>query len=361
MSLIIIRVLLAVPFLMALYQPGQAAPCGAIFANSPPMRAAREQVMRGPPTTKDRVVLTRRPRGTGDKTGCPGDALDQVVIQVRDTLAAGGIVVLGEVHDNPAHHRLRAEMLKAVIPLLERRPALVLEHLREDQTATIDRLNMSIASSETIAPTAADVLAKLDWSSSGWPAARIFEPLFEAAIVLRLPVVAGDAARGRVRDVARQGQPALAGDTLAPVLSASPLPLTHAEALAGELAESHCGVMPKTAFGKMALAQRYRDAHLARAARAARERFGSAVVLTGNGHARDDRGIPFYLRAADIGRPLLSIAIVERTKNDAPDHPPRAPDGMLAADFVITTARHPRPDPCVEMRRMMERRAKQKP
>ena len=55
-----------------------------------------------------------------------GAALDAGAL--RNRLAAADFVLLGEVHDNPAHHELRGRLITA---LADRRPAVVFEQIPE--------------------------------------------------------------------------------------------------------------------------------------------------------------------------------------------------------------------------------------
>ena len=130
------------------------------------------------------------------------------------------------------------------------------------------------------------------------------------------------------------------------------------DALLTELEESHCGMMPKTAFGNMAFAQRYRDAHLADAVLKAAEKQGSAILLAGNGHVRTDRGVPAYLRQRAPDRKVVSVMLieVEDGKTDPQAYVPRDPDGKPVADYIVLTPRQQRPDPCEAMRARMKSR-----
>lgn len=283
--------------------------------------------------------------------------LRQLVRAVDEAIAAGGIVLVGEVHDNAIHHRLRAELIRRSAP---KRPALVFEHIPTDRGSALDGFNH--AASEILhggpSPhhrTADDLLAALEWSNSGWPAAGIFKPLFEAALSGRLPIVPGDPPRALVRKVAKEGSAALAdGDRARRVLD-SPLPGPLQSALLDELEASHCGLMPRAALANMAFAQRYRDAHLADALVQAATIHGSAILLAGNGHVRADRGVPLYLRQMVPARMVVAVMLleVEDGKTDPGAYAPRDPDGKLAADFVLFTPRASRDDPCESMRRQL--------
>ena len=75
----------------------------------------------------------------------------------------------------------------------------------------------------------------------------------------------------------------------------------------------HCGLMPASAFGNMNIAQRFRDAHQARALVDAAEANGSAFLLAGNGHVRTDRAVPWYVRRMAPGRKVVSVMLLEVT------------------------------------------------
>ena len=87
----------------------------------------------------------------------------------------------------------------------------------------------------------------------------------------------------------------------------------------------------------MVEAQRLRDATLAEAVLAERAAVpGRPVVLiTGNGHARRDRGVPALLARAAVGLEVLTIGQLE----SAPEAPP-------PFDLWLVTAPAERSDPC---------------
>ena len=165
--------------------------------------------------------------------------------------------------------------------------------------------------------------------------------------------MAGDPPRDTVKAVARSGASELpAGDQ--PRLGLNkPLEEPLNDALLAELVDSHCDLMPKTAFGNMSFAQRYRDAHIADAAIAAVEQHGSAIIMTGNGHVRLDRSVPWYLRSRAAGENVLAVMPVEVRDGmtDATAYVQRDPDGKPVADFIVFTPRAERPDLCAEMRK----------
>ena len=285
---------------------------------------------------------------------------------VASMMDGGGVLILGEVHDNPIHHRIRAAFIRSArgskpdgptgdFGRRARAAAIVFEHLRADQAAALGKLQ---AKDGTPLVTIADEwLAALEWDKSGWPDKAMFKPLFEEVIAGKHPVYPAEPARGTVRDIARQGFQAVDGEEIKRLKLDKPLSAPLQNALLDELEASHCGLMPRTAFGKMAEAQRYRDAHYAAVIDAAAETHKSGVVLlAGNGHVRRDRGVPYYL--AMRGKQAFAVALVEvedgKTNPDA--YIERGPDGSPIYDAILFTTRAERKDPCEEMRAMMQKK-----
>ena len=266
------------------------------------------------------------------------------------------IVLLGEVHDNPSHHAIRgglAVQLSGMRRIGGSLPstALVFEHIRADQQPALDQFAEFNAKARRLG-TAGDLFRLLDWDKSGWPDQKIFEPLFSAAIAGKLPILPGDPPRERVRAIAKGGDAALTDDERQRFKLDQPLDAKLQDALLGELEASHCGLMPKSAFGNMAVAQRYRDAHLADALAKAADKHGAAILLAGNGHVRKDRGVPSYLSRMAPDRKVVSVMLleVEDGRNEPEAYIPRDPDGKPAVDYVLFTPRAERKDPCAEMR-----------
>lgn len=194
------------------------------------------------------------------------------------------------------------------------------------------------------------------WNESGWPSAEMFAPLFASAMRAGLPIVPGDPSRREVRSIARAGATALPAETAARLGLSEPLPELLQEDLLTELEASHCGLMPKAAFVGMAVAQRYRDAHLADAMMRGAERHGASFLLAGNGHVRRDRGVPYYLRQRAPQKPILTVMLVEIQpgKTDAAAYGLRDPDGRWLADYIVFTPKAERTDACAEMKARMQ-------
>ena len=271
----------------------------------------------------------------------------------------GQLLLLGEIHDNPEHHLFRAGLIDSVTgPTAFGRtthPAIVTEHIRADQSAALEAF-----ARRPTAPAgelAQHLLDHLEWQRSGWPDARIFKPLYAAIIEARLPILPGEAPRDRIRALARGGGAALEATEATRLGLDRNWPTTLADALAGELKGSHCGMLPDAAIPGMSFAQRFRDAHLATAMLDAAQLHEGAILLAGNGHIRTDRGVPWYLAPRAGSRSILAVMLAEvEDGNTAPAaYAPRDPLGKPAIDVIVFTPHAKRDDPCEKMREHMRK------
>lgn len=229
------------------------------------------------------------------------------------------------MHDNPAHHALQAELVAQLGPA-----ALVFEmleprHVQAAQgigRADIDALN-----------------AAFEWDARGWPDFSLYHPIFAAASDAAL--FGAGLPRGVVRRAVGEGAASVYGQGAAQMGLAAPLDAQQ-QATREELQQTaHCNALPEDMLPGMVEAQRLRDAVLARAtiealtfARRGAQR-GPVVVITGNGHARNDWGMPAALRLAAPGVSIKTLAQFEES----------APQGAPFDYWVVTDA-YPRQDPC---------------
>lgn len=271
-------------------------------------------------------------------------------------LSSSPIIGLGEIHDNADHHLWQAWIVRETFAARKRnalsmqRGTIVFEQIRTDQQAGLDAFARYQTSAARIA-TVADLKKFIDWEQSGWDN-KIYDPLLEASIASGSVLMAGDVPRAAIRKVAREGQPAIGDDERARLHLDRPLDGKLNDAALTEIEAAHCGVMPKSAFGGMAYAQRYRDASLADAVIRGADAHGSAILIAGTGHVRSDRGVPWYIRqkATDKGMVAVVLAEVEDDAIDPSSYAPRDPEGRPAANYLILTPRTVRPDPCEAMR-----------
>lgn len=244
----------------------------------------------------------------------------------RSRLQGSTVALLGEVHDNPEHHRLRRQVLQHALQA-GWRPALVMEQFDVEHQADIER-------SRRERPRDAEHLIALAGASRGWHWAD-YEPLVALALAFDLPLLAGNLSRAQASRLVRDGAEAALGAEATRALGLHQAPdAAWQAAQEREIDAGHCGALPRNLWPGMARAQFARDAVMAQLLRQHAAR--GAVLLAGNGHVRRDIGVPRWLTTL-APQSLLAVGYVET------DEAPPAP-GLY--DAVVVTARAERPDPC---------------
>ncbi len=253
----------------------------------------------------------------------------EVAPTALDRLPPADVVILGEVHDNPLHHQNQARAVAAIKPA-----ALVFEMLTREQAARVNANNRrSMATLEKA----------LGWNGTGWPDFSQYYPIFAAAPNAR--IFGAALPRAEVRRAVSKGATTVFGAVFG--VDATKFGLDQKLATpeqsareAGQM-EAHCNALPTSLLGGMVEAQRLRDASLARAVLTARKLTGGpVVVITGNGHARNDWGVPALLKKAVPGLSVLSLGQMES-----------APEQPAPYDLYLVTKPAERPDPCAVFRK----------
>lgn len=243
-------------------------------------------------------------------------------------------VLLGEVHDNEAQHRVRAEALRL---LLARgaRPALAFEQIDRDRQAVVDA-----ARHDELPPGTSRIdhlIAQV--RSGGWDWS-LYRPYLELALQYDLPIVAANLSRADATRVARDGYAAVFDADARARLRLDELPEALVTAQARAVDEGHCHTLTAQAARRLARAQIARDATLAETIRPLLAR--GVILFTGNGHARNDIGVPFFLSPDERAR-VWTIGLIEDASSEAHDA------DLFDAHFITLT--QARPDPCAALRR----------
>ena len=271
---------------------------------------------------------------------------------LEERLRASDIAILGEVHDNPDHHRIQAQLLAAFAQGRPQPPAVVFEMIPADMQ---DRLDMILKLPEVDADMIFDAVR---WDESGWPSRDLYRPLMEEVVRLRAPVIAAGLPRKDIRPVSRDGLDAALSKEEQAAMQLAPLPPALMDALTREIVKSHCDMIPEDVARRMSAVQRLRDALLAKGVREGYRRQGGAVLITGDGHARKDRAVPLYLRRyGDVPAPFVVWQAEARKDAKAPaDVLPEDAEPADLADVIIITPRAQRQDPCEQFARFMKRK-----
>jgi uncharacterized iron-regulated protein len=219
-------------------------------------------------------------------------------------LDGADVVLLGERHDDPAHHRTHAEVVRA-LAAQQRLAALAIE--MADRGTTTAGL-----------PTSADeqqVRAALQWNEEGWPW-RAYGPAIMAAVQAGVPVLGANLPRSRMRAAMAD---ASLDDTLDDAARAAQREAVRV---------GHCDMLPVQQLAPMVRVQVARDREMAQTVRAAAVAGKTVVLLAGAGHVDPQLGVPRHLPAS------LKVRAITLERS----------------------ASAPQKDYCEEMRRHMQRR-----
>ena len=220
-------------------------------------------------------------------------------------LPPADVYVLGEVHGNPEHHANQAAIVARVDPTV-----VVLEQLTEDQAARIGP--------ET-ARDAATLGPLLEWDDSGWPDISLYAPIMAAS------------------DAAIRAAAGTPGD-LAPYDLSTPLPPNEQAEREALQAAIQCDALPAKMLPEFVARQRALDAQFAaRTLDAFDETGGPVVLITGNGHARTDWGVP-----AAIARVRPDVTVTALIQGDGRTD--------LPGDVTVEAEPVDRGDPCAAFR-----------
>jgi uncharacterized iron-regulated protein len=245
-------------------------------------------------------------------------------------LRGSTLALLGEVHDNPEHHRRRAAALRRAVEA-GWRPALVMEQFDIDRQTDIDR-------SRRERPGDAKHLIAQAGAPGGW-AWNDYEPLVAIALQFDLKLFAANLPRALAARLVREAPQAVFGAQRSRELGLDALPdAAWQAAQEREIDLGHCGALPQRLWAGMARGQFARDAVMAEVLR--REGASGAVLLAGNGHVRRDIGVPRWLTEQPNGS-VLAVGFLESDGKSAERPPERLP-----FDAVVFTAAAPRADPC---------------
>ncbi|NVO56502.1 ChaN family lipoprotein [Rhodobacteraceae bacterium B1Z28] len=248
----------------------------------------------------------------------PGLTQDLIPDDVIASMQSADVVILGEVHDNPRHHQVQTEGIEAVKP-----SAVVWEMVTEEGAQRL---------AQTAASDPEELGRILQWAETGWPPLSMYYPVFEASDA---PVYGAMVPRTAARAAMKRGAATALGADAARFGLTVPLSQDDQTAREADQFAAHCNAIPAEALPQLVAIQRLRDAVLARAVlRAMEETGGPVAVITGNGHARKDRGIPTFLSRLQPG---LKVYVLGQSE-----------DGIVdgAFDAVIDSPSVDREDPC---------------
>lgn len=263
----------------------------------------------------------------------------------QEKLGQAHYLLLGEVHDNRDHQALHRLILRSLVGE-ERRASLAMEIFDLGDQPAIDAL---LARDDVEADAVAEAVGMSDrgWP---WPFSRA---TVQWALDTQVPLIAANLSMADAMLVARQG-----AETLLSEVQLAELKLSESwnpdreQVLTEQIVDAHCGFLPPQHAGGMVMAQRVRDAIMARELMAASGQ--PAILIAGNGHVRQDLGVPVYLMTRSPQASVLSIGMVEvdADKSQAADYSALQ---QALYDIVVFTTRQRITDPCDDFREQLER------
>lgn len=258
--------------------------------------------------------------------------------------ASRQFVLIGENHDNAAHHQLQANLIGALVAR-DRKPAVVFEMIPTEEQEALDTYLANEGA------TAEGLGNAVGWEARGWPAWETYLPIADMAMDNRLMMVAGGLGRESAMKLARGGSNALSAEEQSKLALGIDFPDPLKESLLEELRIGHCDLLPLEALHPMVAVQRARDGVMAHTLLSAGP--NGAVLIGGKGHTRLDRAIPYVLKQLDqslADSDIVSIGMVgvQPDANSFTDYL-EAEDG-LPFDFVVFTERTEPIDHCERLR-----------
>jgi uncharacterized iron-regulated protein len=256
--------------------------------------------------------------------------------RLAEVLAQSRVVLVGEVHDDPAHHQVQLEVLRLMLaggpP-----PVVGVEWLDHTAQPACDALSAGQVTVEEFA-------RRVDWPHAwGYPL-ELYAPILEEVRARGLELVALNAPVEVVRQVARQGLGSLSPaerERIAPALDLEDP--AYRELLERQFA-GH-GVEDPEAQDNFLAAQIARDEtmahHLAQALRPWPDGGRRGVVFAGGGHLAHGQGLPARIRRRLPGAEVLTFLPVSADKFK--EGPEKRPPGAPADYLWVTQPPPPRP------------------
>lgn len=263
--------------------------------------------------------------------------------QASARLAAAKFVLLGEKHDNPAHHLNQARMVRTLAKA-GRAMAVAWEMISDKEAA-------ALAKALAVRPVDfAGLGAALRWEPRGWPDWSIYQPVAEAAVThgatLLPAAITREETMAMVHGKSAWQPPAT-------------LPSDAAARLEQDIRASHCGHAGAKMVAMMTRIQQHRDMTMATRMLAGLQRHDRLVLIAGNGHARRDYGVPFYLADAGINVAQVLVLASLEVQPGRKDPAAYASPGHKY-DLIWFTRRVDNDDPCEKFKEQLKRMKRKK-
>ena len=247
-----------------------------------------------------------------------------------NSLNQADVSVWGEVHDNPRHHALRADLLHA---LSLRGITIVAEHMDAGQSIDFRQA-------------LPDALARAGFDAAGWQW-PLHQVLFEAVQKTGLALYGGNIPAAQTREVFKSQGTSVSAE-LQHLLRQATLDDASLKLLRQEIDQGHCSALPAHMFDAMIAVQRARDASMA----SVLMQHLPSVLLAGNGHAWKHLGVPQIIHANQPDVRVVSLLLLEhRPLTTRADKEEWLKSWRDKADFIWITPARARENPCLQFQK----------
>ncbi len=254
-------------------------------------------------------------------------------------LRSDTIVLLGEVHDNAAHHQQRLDVLRRAFDA-GWRPAIAMEQFDRERQADIERARREKPRDAQHVINLAGLAragARGDWQ---WD---FYRPFVELALAFDVPLIAANLSTASAGQIVRGGYAAVFDAQTQQALGlTTSVPADLQAAQEQAMDAGHCGALPPHMVPAMARGQLARDAVMASIV--SLHATNGIVLLAGNGHVRRDTGMPRWLSRPHLAR-TLAVGYLEADTASAVGQ---------RYDAVVRTERVGRLDPCIAFKKRMK-------
>ncbi len=311
--------------------------------------AALPGCISSPSSSKPKLILMEHPL-----VGRIWDVKQQAFIDhkaVVNNILESDFLLLGERHDNLIHHQHQAWLIQQLSRSVDD-ASVAFEMIDNYQAQRIATKQFE---------TADELIAILNKSKTSWRYKQRYKPVFIETIAAGYRIDSANLNSKRLMHTVMHGE-----DKLPPefkrMLDKTPMSLQHQNDLQRVINESHCNMLDDKTSKKMVLGQRMRDAIMAHSLLKSQKK--TKVLIAGNGHVRNDRAVPLYLRSNLEARnqtgTILAIGFieVESGMTDIGTYAKQLGSESLPFDIVWFTPAVERKGACDELREHFKKHSK---